>query len=85
MDIDTYEHGVPSWVDLGTPDPAAAGEFYSALFGWDVQPGPPETGGYAMCYLRGRMVAGLGPQQSPDRRCGRPTSTSTTPTQPPPR
>ena len=65
MDIDTYEHGVPSWVDLGTPDPAAAGEFYSALFGWDVQPGPPETGGYAMCHLRGRMVAGLGPQQNP--------------------
>src|SRR5664280_2378553 len=65
MDIDTYEHGVPSWVDLGTPDPAAAGEFYSALFGWDVQPGPPEAGGYAMCYLRGRMVAGLGPQQNP--------------------
>ena len=48
MDMDAYEHGVPSWVDLGTSDPSAAAEFYSALFGWDIQQGPPEAGGYAI-------------------------------------
>jgi predicted enzyme related to lactoylglutathione lyase len=65
MEVESYEHGVPSWVDLGTPDPAKAGAFYSALFGWTVQPGPPESGGYAIAELRGRPVAGIGPQQNP--------------------
>jgi uncharacterized protein len=65
MEIETYEHGVPSWVDLGTPDIAKASEFYSALFGWTVNQGPPEAGGYSIAELRGRPVAGLGPQQNP--------------------
>jgi predicted enzyme related to lactoylglutathione lyase len=65
MEIETYEHGVPSWVDLSTPDPAKARAFYSALFGWDIQEGPPEAGGYSIAHLRGRAVAGLGPQQNP--------------------
>src|SRR5262245_46395974 len=65
MDMDAYEHGVPSWVDLGTSDPSAAAEFYSELFGWDVQQGPPEAGGYAIAHIRDRAVAGLGPQQFP--------------------
>ena len=65
MEVESYEHGVPSWVDLGTPDAAAAAAFYSALFGWTVQPGPPEAGGYAIAELRGRPVAGIGPRQNP--------------------
>lgn len=65
MEVDSYDDGVPSWVDLGTPDPAKAGKFYNGLFGWDVQVGPPETGGYAIAHLRGRPVAGIGPQQNP--------------------
>jgi predicted enzyme related to lactoylglutathione lyase len=65
MEIDVYEHGVPSWVDLGTADAAKTAEFYSSLFGWNVQQGPPEAGGYSIAELRGRPVAGLGPQQSP--------------------
>jgi hypothetical protein len=28
-----YEHGVPSWVDIGTPDREAGLSFYAALFG----------------------------------------------------
>src|SRR4051794_8015434 len=65
MEMDSYEHGVPSWVDLGSPDPAQARAFYSALFGWDVEEGPPEAGGYSIATLRGRTVAGLGPQMNP--------------------
>jgi len=65
MEVDTYENGVPSWVDLGVPDPKQAARFYRQLFGWDVQEGPPEAGGYAIAQLRGRAVAGLGPQQNP--------------------
>jgi predicted enzyme related to lactoylglutathione lyase len=63
--MERYDHGVPSWVDLGTSDPAAAAAFYSGLFGWDVQEGPPEAGGYRMAMLRGKPVAGLGPQMNP--------------------
>jgi len=65
MEVDTYENGLPYWVDLGVPDPKKAAQFYSQLFGWDVQEGPPEAGGYAIAHLRGEAVAGLGPQQNP--------------------
>lgn len=75
MHVDSYEHGVPSWVDLATPDPTAAGQFYAGLFGWEVEPGPPEAGGYAMCHLHGRTWPASAPSRTPVRRCGRPTST----------
>ena len=65
MEIDQYEDGVPSWVDVGSPDPAAAAAFYSALLGWESEEGPPEAGGYRVCTLRGRMVAGIAPQVRP--------------------
>lgn len=58
--------GTPCWVDLGTGDIADATAFYGALFGWDIQPGPPEAGGYTMCMLGGRAVAGIGPKMSAD-------------------
>ena len=53
--------GTPCWVDLGVADIAKACAFYSALFGWEVQPGPPEAGGYTVCRKDGRQVAGIGP------------------------
>lgn len=62
MDMSSYPPGTPSWVDLSTTDPNAAAEFYGALFGWDVQQSLPEAGGYRMAELRGKPVAGLGPQ-----------------------
>src|SRR4051812_50222598 len=46
MEIDEYEPGVPSWIDIGTSDVQGAADFYGALFGWDAPEGPPETGGY---------------------------------------
>jgi uncharacterized protein len=65
MDIDVYDHGVPSWCDLQTPDLEGAKAFYAGLFGWEVPDGPAEAGGYTMGYVRGRPVAGLGPQMNP--------------------
>jgi predicted enzyme related to lactoylglutathione lyase len=53
--------GTPCWVDLGVPDVGKAKAFYEGLFGWDIQDGPPEAGGYAMCLLNGMAVAGIGP------------------------
>src|SRR6185369_17824248 len=65
MELNSYEHGVPSWADLGTSDLGAAEQFYSDLLGWEIEQGPPEAGGYAIAKLRGRNVAGLAPQQNP--------------------
>lgn len=65
MEIEAYEPGVPSWVDVSTPDVAKTAAFYRGLFGWDVQVGPPEFGGYASATLRGRQVAGIAPQMVP--------------------
>jgi predicted enzyme related to lactoylglutathione lyase len=64
-----YEPGTPSWVDLTTPDPAAAKEFYGGLFGWEADDAGPveETGGYAMFRLNGRQVAGVGPVMDPNQ------------------
>jgi predicted enzyme related to lactoylglutathione lyase len=57
--------GTPCWVDLGSPDPAAAQVFYAAVLGWTYSGGGPEDGGYAMCLRNGRKAAGLGPQEDP--------------------
>lgn len=59
--------GTPCWVDLGVDDFPAAQRFYAALFGWVVEEGPPEYGGYATATLDGRAVAGLAPKMSPDQ------------------
>jgi predicted enzyme related to lactoylglutathione lyase len=56
--------GTPDWVDLGIPDLERAKEFYNAVFGWEFLEGPPETGGYTMCLVRGRRVAAI--MRNPD-------------------
>ena len=56
-----YEPGTPCWIDLGTPDQDAAGEFYGALFGWELQEdeNAEQTGGYRTAQLRGKAVGGV--------------------------
>ena len=57
--------GTPCWIDLAVGDISRASAFYTSMFGWYVQPGPPEAGGYAMCLKDDRPVAGIGPKQGP--------------------
>lgn len=52
-----YPPGVPCWVDVMVPDPAAARAFYAGLFGWEFASG---TGPYVVARLGGRDVAGVG-------------------------
>ena len=52
--------GTPCWTDLMTSDVEAARSFYGSLFGWQMQVGPPDTGGYTMAEVGGRTVAGIG-------------------------
>lgn len=61
-----YKPGTPCWIDLMVPDQQAAIDFYSDLLGWQGEVGPPETGGYAVCTLKGKPVAGIMKAMNPD-------------------
>ncbi|MFG2888285.1 VOC family protein [Streptomyces sp. NPDC048248] len=61
-----YPPGTPCWVDLMVPDQQAALDFYRDLFGWQAEVGPPETGGYAVCTMDGKPVAGIMAAMNPD-------------------
>ena len=62
-EVTHYEHGVPSWVDIGTPDPTAALAFYSGLFDWEGQDMGEEAGHYTIVSKGGRQVAAISPAQ----------------------
>jgi predicted enzyme related to lactoylglutathione lyase len=68
---DGYLPGVPCWVDTSQPDPEAAVDFYSGLFGWefeDVMP-PDSPGRYFIARVHGGDVAAVGsqPEGAPPR------------------
>ena len=60
-----WPDGTPCWADLGTTDIPRAISFYSREFGWDVQVGGPEVGGYSLALLDGRQAVGIGPIKGP--------------------
>jgi hypothetical protein len=60
-DTDGFPAGTPSWVELQTPDVKSSGEFYTKLFGWEIDNLGPDAGGYAIFTKNGKYVAGLGP------------------------
>lgn len=56
---ESYQPGVPCWVDNLVEDVDGALRFYRGLFGWEFDgPGP---GNYYVAKVRGRDVAGVGP------------------------
>lgn len=61
-----YKPGTPCWIDLMVPDQQAALDFYRDLFGWQGEIGPAETGGYSVCTLKGKPVAGIMKAMNPD-------------------
>ena len=62
---DRYIPGVPCWIDLPSPDPDAAAEFYAGLFGWELEETMPagSPGKYLMARLHGEDVAAIASQQ----------------------
>ena len=60
---DSYQNGVPCWVDLMTNDVDAAHRFYAGLFGWEIEDQGEAFGHYGLAMLRGKTVAGIGPLQ----------------------
>lgn len=64
----SYSPGTFCWADLATSDPAAAKDFYTGLFGWDVEDMPAGEGAvYSICRVGGAPVAALY-GQSPEQR-----------------
>lgn len=61
MRITLHTPGTPCWVDLATPDPAAAKAFYGGVFGWVFADQGEDFGGYVMCTKQDLPVAGMGP------------------------
>jgi uncharacterized protein len=57
----SYKPGTFCWIDLGTPDQDAAGEFYGALFGWGVEEdeNAEQTGGYRVARKNDKAVGGV--------------------------
>jgi len=60
-----WNAGTPCWVDLMSPDLDGSRDFYGGLFGWEFDIGSAEFGGYTMCRMGDRFVAGLGPVMQP--------------------
>jgi uncharacterized protein len=63
--FESYLQGTPSWVEVVSPDPRAARDFYGALFGWEVDepPGDDQDGVYLTGRLEGDPIAGISGQQ----------------------
>lgn len=61
-EVTRYAPGTFCWIDLATPDTAAAKSFYGGLFGWTAEdrPGSGGSGGvYSILKLGGREVGAL--------------------------
>ncbi|MEO7261165.1 MAG: VOC family protein [Jatrophihabitantaceae bacterium] len=51
---------------MSVPDLDAARLFYEGLFGWGMQGGSPEYGGYLNATKNGRLAAGISPKMAPE-------------------
>ncbi|MCQ4040457.1 VOC family protein [Streptantibioticus rubrisoli] len=69
--------GTPCWVDLMVGDQQAALDFYGELFGWSGEVGPEEVGGYTVCTLHGKPVAGIGKAMAMEGQPAPPTAWTT--------
>jgi len=56
--------GTPCWVDVSVDDVPKAIAFYQALFGWNIELGGPEVGGYSIAHQDGRIVAAISPKMA---------------------
>jgi predicted enzyme related to lactoylglutathione lyase len=59
--VESYVQGTPSYVELITPDQAAAKQFYGSLFGWELEDvSMGDDGYYVTVRKEGDPVAGIG-------------------------
>ena len=72
--IENHVPGAFCWVDLMTPDMAAATSFYEAIFGWRHRDETHPSGGvYRQLTCRELRVCGMGPMSSEMQASGMPS------------
>ncbi|MFC6712349.1 VOC family protein [Branchiibius cervicis] len=63
--------GYPCWIDISFDTEHRrlhhAATFYGELFGWRVEEGDEQYGGYRMCFKNDAAVAGLAPKMDPQQ------------------
>lgn len=59
MDEHLMKHGMISWSELMTSDVAAAKNFYSQLFGWELEQACTAEMEYTIVKSNGREIAGM--------------------------
>ena len=60
---ESYEQGVPNWVDMQSPDQGASKTFYGDLFGWTYDDQPMSEGHvYSMAVKNDGLVAAIAPR-----------------------
>lgn len=57
--MDGFENGMPSWADLGSPNPDESASFYGELLGLEATDPDEQMGGYRMFMKEDRQVAGF--------------------------
>jgi len=60
-----WPEGTPCWVDLAVDNIDQSVTFYRALFGWEVQRGGEEVGGYSLAVRDSANIVGIGPKMNP--------------------
>ena len=72
-EVTSYANGVPSWVDIGTTDVAAAEIFYSGVLGWEADRQPMGEGMiYSMQQVGGKNAAAMYDQREDQKAAGMP-------------
>ena len=65
-EVSKHSHGAFSCVDQGSSDQKTSVDFYTRLFGWEVDEVPIGNDQvYSQMFLGGKAVAAVGPQQQP--------------------
>jgi uncharacterized protein len=70
--IDSFDVGTFCWAELSTSDEAGARDFYSAVFGWDVDVNEIPGGTYSTFMKGGRSVAAAAQQREEEAAGGVP-------------
>ncbi|MDP6779442.1 MAG: VOC family protein [Candidatus Latescibacteria bacterium] len=62
MKEDSLKHGAFGWFELMTPEPEAAGSFYTDVFGWETESYPMGGRNYTVLKVDGEPVGGIMPE-----------------------
>lgn len=56
-----FTHGTPCWMQVEFNDLDSGTEFFRRTAGWEIPPGDPAMGGYAIASIAGKPVSGIWP------------------------